>query len=100
FCRILFSCFLSRLCFLFLPLSLPFVLFSAIMMSPDGDEVTAAALLSVGEGWSGTVGMAVGNGRITIGPVVGGITLGSGVGDVRVGPGVSGITLGSGVRDV
>lgn len=50
------------------------------MMSPDGDEVSAEALLSVGGDWGGVGGVTVGNGCITMGPGVGVVTLGPGVG--------------------
>lgn len=64
-------------------------------MSPDGGEVITAALVSVGEDWSGTVGTVVGSGRITLGPVVGVVTPGSEVGGVTVGGAFAGVTVGS-----
>ncbi len=69
-------------------------------MSPDGGEVITAALVSVGEDWSGTVGTVVGSGRITLGPVVGIITPGSGVGGVTLGSVVGVVTPGSEVGGV
>ncbi len=67
------------------------------MISPDGDEVTAAALDSAGEDWWGTVAMTAGNGRMELGPAVGVVTIGSVVGGVKVGSGVAAVTLGPAV---
>lgn len=67
------------------------------MISSDGDEVTAAALVSIEEDWSGTV---VGSGRITLGPIVGIVMPGSGVGGVTLGPVVGVVTPGSEVGGV
>src|SRR5947209_7333562 len=64
------------------------------MISPDGDEVTGAALDSAGEDWWGIVAMTAGNGCMTLGSAVGVVTIGPVVDGVRVGPAVGVVTIG------
>jgi hypothetical protein len=88
------------------------------MMSPDGDEVTVEALVSIGEDERGTVGVALGDGcttmdrgvsvvvmdpglsAITVDSDVGIVAVDAGVGAVPVGPGVGAVIAGSSAEAV